>query len=144
MMDLNLLIRREQFTDQATLGSLYLAGLWECFTLEDRVRADPDLSTPQNEAKVYGETAIPVGKFRMVLSLSPRLKIVTPELLDVPGFSGIRVHVLNRPEETLGCIGVGQGRADGRLVRSQLAFDALMGKLRRRAELGDRMWATVE
>lgn len=143
-MDFQVLVRREQLTDRFTMGSLYLGADWECFTIEDPVRPDPDPSTPVNEAKVYGETAIPAGRYRMVLSMSPRLKIVTPELLEVPGFTGIRIHVANRAEEVLGCIAVGKGRADGQLIKSRVAFEALMQKLQLRKIRGDRMWCRVE
>lgn len=137
-------VRRESFADRWTLGSLYLGDLFECFTLEDRVREDPDPSTPANEAKVYGETAIPAGRYRMVLTRSPRLGIVTPELLEVPGFLGIRIHVANRPEEVLGCIAVGMGRSAGFVSQSHLAFNALMQKLTPRHAAGHELWCNVQ
>ena len=137
-------VRREVLDDRWTLGSLYLGDLFECFTIEDRVREDPDPATPHNEAKVYGETAIPAGRYRMVLSRSPRLGIVTPELLEVPGFLGIRIHVANRAEEILGCVGVGKGRAEGFISHSRAAFEALMQKLTPRSKAGDRMWCVIQ
>ena len=57
--------------------------------------------------KVYGETRIPAGRYRMVISLSPKFKRNLIEILNVLGFSGIRWHSGNTEDETDGCLLVG-------------------------------------
>ena len=84
----------------ATIGELYIDKKYIADTLEDRVR-------PEGE-KVYGKTAIPEGTYEVKLTYSPRFKKILPEILNVPNFSGIRIHSLNKAEESEGCIGVGE------------------------------------
>lgn len=94
-----------------------------CDTLEDRVR-------PEGE-KVYGKTAIPEGAYEMVLSYSPRFKKILPEILNVPNFTGIRIHSLNKAEESEGCIGVGEwnGKDTNWISNSRKTFNKLFALL---------------
>jgi hypothetical protein len=102
-----------EFGLDGTLGRLFVVGddrpRW--WTIEDAVRPPG--------VKHKGQTAIQAGTYTCRLSMSPRLKRVTPELLDVPMFAGIRIHALNTPEESLGCIGPGLGRMKGKLAVTQ-------------------------
>lgn len=124
------LIRRRMI-NSATEGDLMVDGKLFCHTLEDVVRVDPNPATPQNEAKVYGQTAIPAGSYRVVMTMSPKFKKILPRLLDVPGFDGILIHKGNGPEDTLGCILVGETVESGRIPggASSPAFDRLMSVL---------------
>ena len=79
-----------------TIGELSVDGNYICDTLEDRVR-------PTGE-KVYGETAIPYGTYTVTLSYSNRFKKTMPEILNVPNFSGIRIHCGNSSKDTEGCL----------------------------------------
>ena len=88
-----------------TLGRLYDDNRYCCNTLEDE---DRQLET--GKAQVYGRSAIPRGTYQVVVSFSHKFGKVLPELLGVPGFSGIRIHGGNRAEDSLGCILVGQVR----------------------------------
>lgn len=110
---------REPSRGGATLGSLYVDGTWECWTLEDQIR----------DAKVPGQTAIPAGDYEVRLTTSPKFGRVLPEVLQVPGFVGIRIHGGNRKEDTDGCILVGQQRGPAWIGQSQLALSALMAKM---------------
>lgn len=94
---------RESFTSKSTEGKLFCNGEFVCYTLEDK---DRFLEEGINE-KVYGETAIPRGTYEVVLSMSNRFKKILPEVLEVPGYTGIRIHSGNKPEDTEGCILVG-------------------------------------
>lgn len=111
---LRLRLIREPTAAEATLGRLYVAGEPFCDTLEDSVR----------DKKIKDRTAIPAGKYAVVLAMSPRFDRVLPRLLDVPGFEGILIHVGNGPEDTSGCILVGD-RAGHRLVHSRDTFTKL-------------------
>jgi hypothetical protein len=130
-------LQREPSDGGATLGALYLNDVWQCWTLEDAIR-EPSMQTVQRALtppawvatwKVPGKTAIPAGRYTILLTLSHRFKIVLPELVGVPGFSGIRIHVLNVSTETEGCIGVGRVRAEAKILESRIAMDALMLRL---------------
>jgi hypothetical protein len=103
-----------------TIGELFLDGKWQCYTLEDEVR----------EHKIYGETAIPAGTYKVVLSQSKRFRRQLPELLNVPEFTGIRIHPGNTKEDTEGCILVGNTRGVASVGDSRAAFGTLMEKLR--------------
>ena len=97
-MNLHLLRSFPQETE--TIGDLFVDGQWFCHTLEDRIR-------PVDAPKVPGETAIPCGDYSVVITFSPKFRRDLPLLVDVPGFSGIRIHPGNTQFDTEGCILVG-------------------------------------
>jgi hypothetical protein len=51
---------------------------------------------------------------------------VTPELLDVPGRSDIRIHIGNFPQDTLGCLLVGEMKGQDKIFNSKPAFEKLL------------------
>lgn len=105
-----------------TIGTLYADGKTECFTLEDRVRED---GRPVNAWKVPGETAIPTGIYGVIITPSVRFKRDLPLLVDVPGFSGVRIHPGNTAEDTEGCILVGLAKGPDSVTESRRAFEHL-------------------
>lgn len=124
-----------------TIGKLYVDGDYFCDTLEDVDRglsSDMPLSKI-NEKKVYGETAIPTGTYKIVMNVvSPKFKDRTwakpwdgklPRLENVPGYEGVLIHVGNKAEDTLGCILVGQNKVKGQVINSTATFDRLMDLL---------------
>jgi hypothetical protein len=120
-----MLLMRDIITTKSTVGQLFLNDKFECFTLED---VDRNLEA-YPERKLKKETCIPRGFYKVVLSLSPKYKRVMPEVLYVPGFSGIRIHSGNTKEDTEGCILVGKTRKEDYVGQSRLAYDALFKKL---------------
>jgi len=126
---------REPSTADATFGVLFVDGRFECFTLEDVLRDGP---------KVHGATAIPAGRYKVIVTLSPRFRRRLPLLLLVPGFEGIRIHPGNHPRETEGCILVGLRRsvATSEVLESRLAFHPLLEKLEAACAAGD-VWITI-
>lgn len=123
--------------DTATIGNLYVDGKFECFTLEDRVRP--------TGPKVPGQTAIPPGTYPVMITFSPRFKRNLPLLMNVPNFSGIRIHPGNSADDTEGCILVGQEIASGGvwLLRSRAAFDPLFAKLWDAETGGEKITITI-
>ena len=123
-----------------TLGALSIDGLFECFVLEDQVRA-PGIKVP-------GQTAIPAGRYRLSITPSARFKEALPLLADVPGFEGIRIHAGNTHDDTEGCLLVGQvltGRVPGpsfTVCNSRRALNALLPKLTAGLATGS-VWLTV-
>lgn len=103
---------RDTFTENTTLGKLYIDGVYFCETLEDKDRGlHQDLTEAENSAlKVYGETCIPYGTYKVIVTPSVRLKRTLPLLVNVEGFQGIRIHKGNTKKDTLGCIVLGTTR----------------------------------
>lgn len=102
---LELALVRFNGTQGYTAGKLYADGTWICNTLEDEVREIE--GKPVSEWKIRKETAIPRGRYEVKLTRSPRFGRILPEIVNVPGFTGIRIHRGNKVEHTEGCPLVG-------------------------------------
>lgn len=122
-----------------TIGILYVNGVRFCETIEDRDRGlSSDMPLSEIMAKkVYGVTAIPTGTYKVVLSVSPKFKDkswaakhggLVPEILNVPGFSGVRIHPGTDESSTSGCLIVGDNKIKGKVVNSQKRFFELVDK----------------
>lgn len=125
-------------TNTFTIGELYINEKYVTDTLEDRVR-------PEGE-KVYGKTAIPEGTYEVKLTHSPRFKKILPEILNVPNFSGIRIHTGNSSKDTEGCILVGtwDGEKEDWVGNSRIAFDKLMSLLEEATNNKEKITITVK
>ena len=123
---MKLKVIRKEFTDLSTIGELSVNGVFECFTLEDKVR---DFKA-DGSGKVYGKTAIPKGNYEVVLTYSNRFKQVMPLLLNVPYFEGIRIHPGNKNEDTHGCLLVGNAKSKDLISNSKIAYQKLFDKLK--------------
>ena len=118
-MELKLI--RETFTEKSTIGSLYVNGIFFCYTLEDK-----DRKLESGGVKEYAKTAIPRGKYKVINSFSNRFKKYLPELVNVPQFAGIRIHAGNTADHSEGCILVGATKAVDFIGQSQVTFGKLM------------------
>ena len=116
---MKLLLEREKPSLTCMMGSLFVDGEFECFSLEDVPRP----------TKIKGETAIPAGTYKVILTMSPRFKKIMPLLLNVPGFDGIRIHTGNTHADTEGCILVGCSENGEFLAESRKAYDRLFSKM---------------
>ena len=134
---MKLLLHRQTFSDKSSVGTLYVNGLKECHTLEDR-----DRHLEEGGEKVYGETAIPRNTYKVVITYSNRFKQPMPLLVDVPQFEGIRIHPGNTDQNTEGCILVGVGIGQDRLYNSRQAYERLFNKLEAAEALGEEI--TIE
>lgn len=135
---MELTLNRIFLGSSATIGELLINDKHLCDTLEDRVR-------PEGE-KVYGKTAIPEGKYEIELTHSPRFKKILPEILNVPNFSGIRIHTGNSSKDTEGCIIVGtwDGEKEDWVGSSKIAFDELMTLLEEATNNKEKITITVK
>ena len=77
------------------IGDLLINGEFFCYVLEDQLRAKGE--------KVYGETCIPAGTYKVVVDMSNRFKRLMPRLLNVPMFEGVRIHGGNTAKDSHGC-----------------------------------------
>ena len=133
---------RKYCKEKYTIGHLFVLidGKWVmlCDTLEDVVRdfnKDGDL-LDEGETKVYGQTAIPYGKYTIDMSVSNRFKPrywaakyggIVPLISGVKHFDGTRLHpTITRASETLGCVGVGRNTEVGRLTQTVEIYFYLM------------------
>jgi hypothetical protein len=120
---MKLLLERIFLGSKATIGELRIDNEYICDTLEDKVRPDG--------VKLAGDTAIPEGTYVVKLTYSNRFKRILPELLNVPMFTGIRIHGGNNSDDTKGCILVGKwdGLNPDCISESQLNLTRLLNKL---------------
>ncbi|MFN4229856.1 DUF5675 family protein [Parvibaculum sp.] len=118
---MKLILERIASDVESTLGKLYLEDVdgngraFLCYVCEDEFRKE----------KVPGETRIPAGKYRLVLKRIGDSRFDAPyiqkfgrafhkgmiQLLDVPGFAEILIHVGNTEGDTAGCLLIGNGWA---------------------------------
>ncbi len=133
---MNLTLVRRWFTEKSTIGDLSIDGAPECFVLEDVVRAP-------GAPKVFGQTAIPAGRYEVSITYSPRFKIDMPLLLEVPGFQGVRIHPGNKPEDTEGCLLVGELRGTDEVLHSRVAYAQLFLKLQLAEAKGETIHITI-
>ena len=131
-------VDRKYKKETYTIGNLYIDGKWFCNTLEDRDRGlkNTDSINFIKSKKVYGETAIPTGKYRLTLDVvSPKYSNVAwyrnlcggrmPRFVNVPGFEGVLIHPGNTAIDTLGCLLVGMNTVKGKLTQSRDYFKKL-------------------
>lgn len=137
---MKLLLKRIALRDTYTIGKLYIDGVYFSDTLEDPVRdLNKNGKFDNGEKKVYGETAIPYGTYKVDMNtVSPRLKDRSwakpfsgklPRLLNVPEFDGVLIHPFNKASESLGCISVGDNTVKGQVTSAVYHFNRLMRKL---------------
>lgn len=145
-------IDRKYKKDTYTISNLYIDGKWFCNALEDKDRGlkqtDP-LSTIKAR-KVYGETAIPSGKYTVAMNIvSPKFSYNSfykrvcqgkvPRLLNVPGFEGILIHKGNTALDSYGCILVGLNKAKGKVLQSTETFEKLYKVMNQAYKKGEKI-----
>jgi hypothetical protein len=109
-------VKRIYESPQSIISDVFVDGQWECWGLE------PARKDPVNP----GHPCVPAGEYKVVFTPSPHLGYVTPELLDVPGRSDIRIHIGNFPQDTLGCLLVGEMKGQDKIFNSKPAFEKLL------------------
>lgn len=132
-------VQREPSDGGSTLGALYINDVFVCWTLEDVIREPgpaPRTSLVQwvMTWKVPGRTAIPAGRYDVVMEWSPRFQMTLPELKGVPGFSETKFHAGNRHEDTEGCLLTGAGRTSNMVTDSRAALSQVLMRLGRQNE----------
>ena len=153
---MKLLLKRIAKQKTYTIGKLYVDGVYECDTLEDTDRGLSNNMTIEEikKKKVYGQTAIQTGTYEINMDVvSPKFKNRSwakpyngklPRLMNVPGYEGVLIHVGNKPEDTLGCLCVGQNKIKGQVVNSTATFHELMAKLVKAHDKGENISITIE
>lgn len=143
---MELLLDRDIFTENSTTGKLSVDGVFECFTLEDKDRSltiDMPLQEIE-EKKVYGKTAIPKGRYPVIITHSEHFGRDLPLLVNVPGYEGVRIHPGNVPADTLGCVLVGQARSVDQVINSRSAFAPLAEKIANALHNNNKVYLTIQ
>lgn len=149
---MELRLHRKYLKDGYTIGHLFVEGMYFCDTIEDRVRPLNSLAD-----KVHGQTAIPKGRYRILLDVKSNkfskysfyqevCNGYLPRLASVPFFDGILLHVADgyRGADLLeGCIGVGKNKIKGGLLYGKEVFTELYTKLKQAKERGESIWMTI-
>lgn len=128
--------------DTYTIGKLYIDGVYFCDTIEDKDRGLDDSMEESviKERKVYGETAIPMGTYKVEITYSPKFKKNLPLLIGVKGFEGIRIHSGNTAKDSLGCIIVGKNKKVGMVLDSRSTMTKLLKVL---TSTKENIWLTI-
>lgn len=134
----NLKLERIFTCDTYTIGKLYVNGIYFCDTIEDSDRGLDDSMSLNDikKKKIYGQTAIPTGKYNINMNtVSPKFKNrswakpfkgILPRLENVKGFEGVLIHVGNTAQDSLGCVLLGTNNIKGQVSNSTVAFNKLM------------------
>ena len=131
---------------QRRVDDEYLAGTenqYFCDTLEPTWR-----DYANGAYKVKGRSAIPEGRYAVVISYSPKFKQWLPILLGGPEFNrkwqGIRIHAGNTAADTEGCILVGKNREVGKVLDSRIWLHRLKQKIVEAKDKGEAVWITIK
>jgi len=131
-------------------------GLWQqkkflAYTLEDE----------QRDTKVFGETRIPNGDYKLGLrkvggyharytKRFPHIHIGMLHVLDVPGFEYILIHCGNTDEHTAGCLLVGDSQEnnqitkDGFIGKSTQAYKRIYPRIAEALDCGEEVTITYK
>lgn len=132
---MELKLKRKHFKDTYTIGDLFIDGEFFCNTLEDKNRdLNKNGKFDNGEMKIYSKTAIPFGKYNIIVNMSPKFKRELPRLLNVPSFEGVLIHRGNTDQDSAGCILVGENKVVGKVINSTM-YEVKLVKLMKEALL---------
>ena len=128
---IKLRLERRYKGSKYTIGKLFINDEYFCDTIEDIDRGLKSSMSVEyiKKKKVYAETAIPTGTYKIEMTYSNKFKRILPLLVDVKGFSGIRIHRGNTEIDSSGCIIVGENKVKGKVINSTRYEIALVNKL---------------
>ena len=138
-----------------TIGVLFVDGFRFCETLEDKDRGLKQTDHPEyiRVRKVYQETAIPTGTYKVAMNVtSPKYSASAwywklcqgkvPRLLNVPCWEGVLIHTGNSALDTAGCLLVGKNTKVGQLTDSRVTFQKIYKLMKEAYDKGEEI--TIE
>ena len=119
--------------DDTTISLCQIDGVFECFGIEDEYRSQ----------KVMHETRIPAGKYKIGVrthgKFHEKYKALYPwhkgmlEILGVPRFTDVLIHIGNDDDDTSGCYLIGEGcyakRGNMSVQNSRGAYEKFYNKV---------------
>ena len=138
---MEIILQRKPSGFRATIGELTVDGTFECFTLEDVVR---ELG-PDGAGKIQNETAIQAGRYKVIIDFSQRFQKPMLHVLDVPFFTGIRIHSGNTDQNTEGCVLVGsQWVGEDLITGGSHELPNLMARIQQQLDSGHEVWIWIK
>ncbi len=142
---MELYLKREE-NQTKTFGRLYEENIYLNETLEDKVRSASD-------PFILKETAIPYGRYRLIISFSNRFKKQMIQIINVRGSNilyhgvsvdacGLRLHGGNTEEDTLGCVLCGKTRTLEGIKDCKIVVDNLI-KLVKSADKKEEVYLNI-
>ena len=156
MAKLQLTLNRKYKCSDYTIGRMQVGSVVTSDTLEDRDRGlTSDMSIAAIKLrKIFGKTAIPTGTYRVKLTYSAKFANrpwakkyggLVPEILDVKGFTAVRIHPGTDQYDTDGCPLVGENKVKGNVINSVKKYCELMDSYLMPAhKRNDEIWITVK
>ena len=132
-----------------TVSEVFVDSFKLCYAVEDVVRdrdadGDGDVDAADvKQFKVYGQTAIPAGRYPVTLEDSPKYGPDTITINNVPGFTHIRAHTGNDETHTEGCQILGMVLTQQGTIRfgtTKPAVAALKARIKEALDRGEEVW----
>ena len=132
---MKLTLQRNESQGNATIGTINADGEFVCYSIEDVIR----------DTKIFGRTAIPAGEYQVVITYSPHFQRDLPVLINVPEYSGVRIHPGNTSADTEGCLLPGTSVADDQqsVAQSKLAFDKVFNLIQSALDSGQQVTINI-
>lgn len=136
---------RKTYTDKSTISDVYIDDKFICYILEDKDRGLlQQMSTEEiKKKKQYAVTAIPLGKYEVIVTYSNRFKKDLPLLLNVPGYEGVRIHPGNTDANTEGCLLPGSSKSTDFVGESKKAFEVLFNHIKQAIAKKEKVWVEI-
>lgn len=125
-------------TEGFCLGKIYGDNLYFGETLEDE-----DRRLEEGHRKVYGRTAMPTGRFELVLYHSPKHGLV-PLFLNVPQFEYTEIHGANHSNQLLGCVAVGKIRTADGVATCAPVLQRIVAVMQTSEDEGRKVFCTIK
>lgn len=142
---MDLLLYRKYPRPEYTISLFSIDGMYLCEMIEDTVRdlnKDGDL-LDDGETKIPKETAIPYGRYKIILSMSPKFKRILPLLIGVKHFTGIRIHKGRDAGSTEGCLIPGENKIKGGVINSEKFEMIIIERILEAEKRGEEVWINI-
>lgn len=139
-------IDRQWKKAEYTISRVFINGnYYGCNALEDTDRGllQAMQITELQRRKIKGKTAIPRGYYDVRITYSQKYKRMMPLVVDVPAFSGIRLHSGNSAKDTEGCILFGKNDKVGWISDSRYWTNKIYNEIERALNRGEKVTLIV-